>query len=449
MCSMKAGELDAFPSLGDNLSAAVTVNVSDLRHHEKHPFSVSKADITRARSIVKRFAGRTLPILVDDENRVLSGGIFYEAALALGLKSIKVIRQSGLSETDGLLFGTAISKLQTLGEFDGKAMEAALRTFEAQIEDFSAELIGFAPGELDKLIGGANPVEADILPKLQKRAVSRIGTTWRCGVHLVLCGDATSEEALAALLAGETVSVAICDPPFGCKIDGFVSKTGKHREFVQASGEMDDAELSDFFTRFCVSLSKVMKPGGLIYLFIDWRSLGLLQRAAEAVFGKIINLCVWSKDRSGMGSWYRSQHELILVLSMPGAKPRNNIELGKHGRDRSNVWSYPSAASSRKGREGDMLKGHPTPKNAEMIADAIIDSSIRGEIVFDGFLGSGTTLIAAERTGRVFRGIDLDPLYVDLAVRRWQNWTGQQAIEAVTGQTFNEIAKEVEDAEES
>lgn len=142
-----------------------------------------------------------------------------------------------------------------------------------------------------------------------------------------------------------------------------------------------------------------------------------------------------------MGSFYRSQHELVLVQAMPGASHRNNIELGRHGRDRSNVWSWPCAASSRKGREGDMLKGHPTPKPVEMIAEAIIDSSVRGEIIYDGFLGSGTTLIAAERTQRIFRGMDLDPLYVDLAIRRWQDWTGKQAIDIDTGRSFNDIER--------
>lgn len=246
------------------------------------------------------------------------------------------------------------------------------------------------------------------------------------------------------MLADETVSVALCDPPFGCKVDGFVAKKGKHREFVQGSGELDDDQLLDFFLRFCRAMATVLNPGALIYLFIDWRSKRLLQQVAEEVFGKLINLCVWTKDRAGMGSFYRSQHELVLVLAMPGARHRNNIELGRHGRDRSNVWIYPCAASSRTGREGDMLKNHPTPKPVEMIADAIIDSSQRGDIVFDSFLGSGTTLIAAERTARIFRGLDMDPLYVDLAIRRWQDWTGKEAIDVVSGRTFNDIASEMD-----
>ena len=176
-------------------------------------------------------------------------------------------------------------------------------------------------------------------------------------------------------------------------------------------------------------------------MFIDWRSLHLLLQGGREVFSKLVNFCVWTKDRGGLGSVYRSQHELVLVFQKPGAKHANNVQLGKHGVNRTNVWAYPSAASSRKGREGDLLKSHPTPKIVEMIGDAMLDCTVRGEIVVDTFLGSGTSLIAAERTGRVCFGMDLDPLYVDLSIRRWQAWTGEAAVNAVTGETFDAIAQ--------
>lgn len=441
--SLKTGELNIFPRLGGNLSALVERPVDALRALSGHPHKYSNADVERAKGVVARFGNRGLPVMINDGDGILSGAVFVEAARALGRKTIRVIVQSGLTDTEALLFGTAISKIQTLGSLDGEAMEAALLTFERDIEDFSAGVIGFAPGELDRLIGASTFAgEADKIPKLQTKPVSWPRALWQCGDHLVLCGDATSEKDLYRVLGDERISVALNDPPFGCKVDGFVAKKGAHREFVQGSGEMSDEELRDFFARFCQTLATALKPGALVYLFIDWRSLFLLQHAAEPVFGKPVNLCVWAKDRAGMGSFYRSQHELVLVQAMSGASHRNNIELGRHGRDRSNVWNWPCAASSRKGREGDMLKGHPTPKPVEMIAEAIIDSSVRGEIVYDGFLGSGTTLIAAERTQRIFRGMDLDPLYVDLAVRRWQDWTGKQAIDIDSGRSFNDIAME-------
>lgn len=442
--SLCSGELSEIPGLGDNLSTAVEMRVDDLKPFPGHPWKISRADVDRAKPIIARYGDRVLPVLTDDENRVMCGEVFVEAARLCGRKTIRVIRQSGLSDTESLMLGTAITKLQTLGIWDGAAMEAALSDFEAFVEDFSASLIGFAPGELDRIIGAASAgEEADKIPALQPLAVSRPGSLWQCGAHRILCGDATDPQAFKALLDGEQVSVALCDPPFGCKIDGFVSKKGRHREFVQASGEMDDDALLEFFGKFCRAMATVLVPGALVYLFIDWRSLRLLQQAAEAVFGKLVNLCVWAKDRAGMGSFYRSQHELVLLFAMPGARHRNNVELGRHGRDRSNLWSWPCAASSRKGREGDMLGNHPTPKPVEMIAEAIIDSSLRTEIAFDCFLGSGTTLIAAERTGRRFRGMDLDPLYVDLAVRRWQEWTGKDAVDAASGRSFNDLAKEV------
>lgn len=435
--------------LGDNLSAAVEVPVADLKPLTGHPWKFDKSDVARAKPMLARFGDRILPILINDDNQILSGGIFMEAARAQGRKTVRVIRQAGLSQSEALLLGTAITKLQTMGQWDGAAMETALREFETHIEDFSAGLIGFAPGELDRLIGAsAFSPAADQLPKPSRKAVSSLGALWECGDHRVFCGDATAPEAMQMLLAEEKAAVALCDPPFGCKIDGFVSRKGKHREFVQASGELDGDALFDFFDKFCRTMATGLKAGALIYLFIDWRSLRLLQQAAEAVFGKLINLCVWAKDRAGMGSFYRSQHELVLVLAMPGARHRNNIELGRHGRDRSNVWSYPCAASGRKGREGDMLKNHPTPKPVEMIADVIVDSTARGDVVLDCFLGSGTTLIAAERTGRVFRGMGLDPAYVDLAVRRWQDWTGRDAVDARSGRTFNDVAAELENAKE-
>jgi DNA modification methylase len=444
----KNTRLPSLGMVGSNLSAVVQVPTSDLKPMPGHPWSISQPDVARVTPLLKRFGDRALPVLVNDDNEVISGHVFVEAAKKSGRAVIRVIRQSGLSGPEGLLLGIAVTKAQTLGTWDGQAMEAALRDFETHIEDFSSAMIAFAPGELDKLIGASTfDPTADEVPAVNSIAISRVGSCWICGDHRVICGDATDAMVFEALLDGETAAVAICDPPFGCKVDGFVSKKGKHREFVQASGEKSDSELAVFFENFCAAMSSVLRAGALVYLFIDWRSLSLLQQAAQKIFGKLINLCVWCKDRAGMGSFYRSRHELVLLFSMPGAPYRNNIELGRHGRDRSNIWSYPSAASSRKGREGDMLRDHPTPKPVEMIADAIIDSTLRGDIVLDCFLGSGTALIAADRTGRRFRGMDLDPLYVDLAVRRWQHWTGKEAFDLDTGQSFNDIAKGLEDGE--
>ena len=201
---------------------------------------------------------------------------------------------------------------------------------------------------------------------------------------------------------------------------------------------MSAEELQVAFFKWCAAMQANARPGCIINIYIDWRSCQAMMAAAGAVFGPLVNMVVWVKDRAGMGSFYRSQHELVLIYRVPGGALRNNVELGRHGRNRTNVWRYPSAMGfARTGTEGDLLADHPTPKNKEMIADAMLDATKRGEVVLDPFLGSGSTLIAAEKVGRVCVGSDISPLYVDLAIRRWQAWTGKAAIHAVTGITFN------------
>lgn len=426
-----------------NRSGVEQVTVASLLNYSKSPKKFSKDDIARATSFVDRFADHIMPVMIGNHSEILVGEVIVEAARRLGIKELRVVRQDGLGEPEQLLFSVAASKLLEFGSWDGTTMEAALRDFEAHITDFSHDLIGFGPGELDKLVGrsGANDLE-DVVPKVAATPVSKVGSLWLAAKNRILCGDAKDASTLARLMNGCAAAAAVVDPPFGIKINGIVAKRGAHREFVETSGEKTDEELLDFFVEVCRALHDALRPGALVYLFIDWRSLHLLLRAGEAIFGKLINLCVWSKDRAGMGSFYRSQHELVLVFRKPGAPHRNNIELGRHGRNRSNIWAYPCAASSRTGREADMLKHHPTPKSVEMIADAILDCSLPGEVIIDTFLGSGTALIAAQRTGRICFGMDLDPLYVDLAIRRWQDWTGEAAIDAETSRTFNEMARD-------
>lgn len=428
---------------GLNSSTIVDIAVSDLIVDPGDPWKQKAEDIDRAVPFVTRYRDHVMPVMSDGENNVVIGAAFVEAARKVGIKSLRVVRQAFANPTDRTLFSVAGAKILSTGFWDGDALAKVVFEFEKSIEDFSHELIAFPPGMLDKLIGGAISNEgADDVPVTKTlKPVSSIGQLWLLGKHRIMCGDSTDTKALANLMMGQLAAAALLDPPFGCPIDGFVSSRGKHREFVQASGEMTEPELLEFFQRLCRALATVLRPGALVYLFIDWRSLHLLLQAGQEVFGKLVNLCVWSKDRGGMGSFYRSQHELVLVFQQPGAKHTNNVQLGKHGTNRTNVWAYPSAASSRKGREGDLLKSHPTPKIVEMIGDAMLDCTLRSEVVVDTFLGSGTSLIAAERTGRTCFGMDLDPLYVDLAIRRWQVWTGEKALDAETAEPFDIIAE--------
>ena len=427
-----------------NSSTTEEVAVSDLIIDATDPWKQKTEDIDRAIPFVKRYGrDHVVPVLVDEANNVITGAAIVAAARKARVKTLRVVRQVFPDATERSLFSVASSRILSTGYWDGEGLAKVVLEFEKSIEDFSHDLIAFPSGVLDKLIGGSISSEgADEVPVTKSlKSVSSIGQVWLAGRHRVMCGDAADQLALATLMAGQLAAAACLDPPFGCPVDGFVSSRGKHREFVQASGEMSEAELLEFFRRLVRALSGIVRPGGLVYLFIDWRSLHLLLKAGQEVFGKLVNLCVWSKDRGGMGSFYRSQHELVLVFQQPGAKHANNIQLGKHGKNRTNVWSYPSAASSRKGREGDLLKSHPTPKIVEMIGDAMLDCTVRGEVVVDTFLGSGTSLIAAERTGRTCFGMDLDPLYADLAIRRWQAWTGEKAVDAETGETFDTIAR--------
>jgi len=439
---------------GHNSVAIEGIAPSRLKRRKGDPRKYSESDIERAVGVLRPFPdGGLLPIIVNSADEILIGGLLVEAAKKLGIRQLNVIRQDGLTPLEEQQYSIALNQLLTLGQWDAQEFEACLRDFEANIENFSHADLGFANGELDRILGIAGSLAgsgagSDVVPPVQQCAVSRPGTLWHAGRNLVLVGDATNADHVAHLMGGQVAAQAITDPPFGCKIDGFVSAKGKHREFVEGSG-MSPEKMSTLFLGFTRALALNLRKGALVYIFIDWRSLGILQPACEEVFGPLVQFCCWVKDRAGMGSFYRSQHELVLVFRMPGEPHVNNVRLGRNGRNRSNVWDYPSAASSRTGREGDMLNNHPTPKPVELVADTILDCTAPGDRVIDCFLGSGTTLIAAERTGRICHGMDLDPLYADVAIRRWQAWTGLDAVDSDTGKSFNELDSEREQEEGS
>ena len=432
--------------LGHNSTRLEEIPVAALCAAPGDPWRQKDPDIERAMNVLRDAPARVpLPIVVNDELEVLVGGIFVEAARKLGIKTLLVVRHAGLTKLEQKQYSIAINRLLACGEWDPAAFEIWLRELEDGVEDFSHASIGFSNGELDQILGMADEIAgggADEVPPWQPAAVSQLGTVWKAGKHRVSVGDSTKAADVARAMGGHTAAAAFTDPPFGCKVDGFVSAKGKHREFVEGSGIPPD-EMFLLFLAFAKALAPILRAGALVYVFIDWRSLSILQRALEEVFGPLVQFCCWVKNRKGMGSFYRSQHELILVHRMPGGPHTNNVQLGRYGRNRSNVWDYPSAASSRNGREGDMLKNHPTPKPVELVADALLDCTAHGDRVIDCFLGSGTTLIAAERTGRICHGMDLDPLYVDVAIRRWQAWTGLDAIDSESGRTFNQIADDM------
>jgi DNA modification methylase len=312
-------------------------------------------------------------------------------------------------------------------------------------------------GEIDLRIASledeAEPGDdpADILPELPARPpISKCGDLWHLGRHRVLCGNALDRADFAALMGEERAVSVFTDPPYNVPIDGHASGLGAihHRPFPMASGEMDKPAFTAFLAQACQNLAEFSTNGSIHFICMDWRHLYELLTAGQDVYDELKNLCVWVKDNGGMGSLYRSRHELVLVFKHGDNGHRNNVQLGQFGRNRSNVWHYPGANSfARFGEEGNLLALHPTVKPVAMVADAILDCSARGDIVLDTFLGSGTTVIAAERTGRRCYGMELDPVYVDTAIGRWQALTGESALHAASARSFADLAREAEVAD--
>jgi DNA modification methylase len=310
-------------------------------------------------------------------------------------------------------------------------------------------LTGFALPEIEIIIDGLSSgpsVAEEWADSRTGTPVCSPGDLWQCGDHLIFCGDATKDESLATLMKDSPARMVFTDPPYNIRIDGTASGKGKvkHREFALASGEMSATEFNTFLTTICSSLRKYSADGSIHFICMDWRHAADVLEAGNRIYSELKNIDVWVKSNAGMGSRYRSQHELIFVFKSGKANHVNNIELGKHGRNRSNVWHYDSASVlSRKG--DNLLALHPTAKPVDLVIDAMRDCSNNGDIVLDAFLGSGTSLLAAERAGSICRAIELDPLYVDTALRRWQNLTGGSAVRVSDGKLFRKLETESEE----
>jgi DNA modification methylase len=406
----------------------------------------SAADKRNARRIARRF-GVKLPVVADEQRNVIIGETLLLGAQEAGIEEIGVIWLKGLGKLEAQALSVAYAHLGELGKPDCAKIGQIILQCEVEL-GFDVTDFGYEVAEVDVMVAAAaeEPEEEEILP--EKVAVSNLLDIWKLREHRIINGDATDPRIYELLLEGEKVAAIFADPPYGCEVDGFVAGKGRHREFVMGSGDMTPEELGRFFLGFNRAMAKHLIPGGVVFETIDFRSLHTLMDATREVFGPLVNLAVWTKDRAGQGGFLRSQHELVLILKAKG-KMRNNVMLGKYGRSRSNVWAYPSAVTSKAGEEGDILSEHPTPKPPKMIADAFLDVTKRNDVVLDPFGGSGSAVIAAERIGRRARLIELDPIYVDLAVRRWQAWTGMQAVHADTGELFDERAARIAAAVET
>jgi DNA modification methylase len=396
--------------------------------------------------------GFVVPAQIDVEGKLVAGEGRVLAARNLGLPFIPVIRLEHLSPAQLRAFALTDNRLSENSEWDPQLLGEQLKALSEIGLDFSVEVTGFEISEIDLLIEGLEPATNkgadpadDHLDLEATVAVSKLGDLWLLDRHRLLCGNALEPNCFSLLTRGQKASAVFVDPPFNVKIDGHVGGLGKikHREFEMASGEISEAEFTSFLTRSCSLLAANSTEGSLHYVCMDWRHMGELLLAGNAVYQELKALCVWNKGNGGMGSLYRSQHELIFVFKNGKAPHRNNIQLGQFGRYRTNVWDYPGVNSfARSTDDGNLLELHPTTKPVALVADAIMDCTARGEIVFDSFVGSGTTVVASERCGRICYGMELDPAYVDTAVRRWQRFTGQTAVHASSGRSFAELEQE-------
>jgi DNA modification methylase len=386
--------------------------------------------------------GFTVPILVR-EGEIVDGHVRVEAATRLGLDHVPAIEVAHLSPTEIRKLMLAINRSGELGEWDLDQLRIEI----AELVDLEVDLssTGFSAQEIDIILlddtGEEEGATDEDIPDVPQVPVTRAGDLWLLGDHRILCSNALDREVYAQLLDGRTIDAVLTDPPYNVPIAGNVSGLGKktHAEFLMASGELNDAEWQAFLDKVLARLSAPLADGGVAFVFMDWRSIHRLYAAGFAAGLSLINLIVWYKQAGAMGSLYRSAHELIAVFCK-GKTPRvNQVELGRHGRNRTNLWLAPGA-NRRGSSANEMLEAHATPKPVELCVDALLDVTERGDTVLDIFLGSGTTLIAAEKTGRACCGIEIDAGFVDVIVRRWERLTGQDAVLADTGETFTELS---------
>jgi DNA modification methylase len=401
----------------------------------------SKRQLKLLKRSIERF-GFVNPVLIDGDNRIIAGHGRVKAAAEAGLLSVPTLQVDHLDDEEIRAYVIADNRLAEKAGWDPALLAIELK--ELSDIGFDIEPLGFEQAEVDLILEEAAEATGkagleERIPQAQEVAVSKPGDLWHCGKHRLACGDARLPATYERLLEGQKASYLFTDPPYNEAIRN-VSGLGKtrHREFVMASGEMKSDQFAAFLEDSFRQMAAHTSDGSLHHICMDWRHVWEMMIAGNAIYSELKNVCVWCKTNAGMGSLYRSQHELIFVWQKGPGSHVNNIELGRHGRSRTNVWTYAGANAFKKGRE-DELRWHPTVKPVALVADAMKDCSLYGALVLDPFGGSGTTLIAGEKTGRKARVIEIDPLYVDVAIRRWQAYTGKFAVHAESGRTFEEV----------
>lgn len=417
--------------------------ISDLKNYDRAIRKPGKKQIEKTMRLIE-YAGFSVPPVVDKDNRVIVGDVIVEAARRLNMEEIPVVFANHLTDEQARLLRIAYSRLAEEESWDKAQLSAEFQDLSILYPEIDLTLTGFEAAEIDLVIDFDQqeiPKEEEIPAADDGPTVSQPGDLFVLGNHKIFCGDSRSEASYIALIAGQQAQMTFWDPPYNVRIDGHVCGLGsvKHAEFAMASGEMSEEEFTKFLLAIFLLVRAFSANGAIHFVCMDWRHTVELQLAARSAEFFLKNICVWVKDNGGMGSLYRSRHEFVFVFKHGDAPHINNVELGKHGRYRTNVWEFPGVNTMRAGRMEELAM-HPTVKPVAMVTEAIKDCSKRGGIILDPFGGSGTTLIACEKAGRHARLIEIDPKYVDVTIRRWQKLTGQKAVLVSTGQCFDDIA---------
>ena len=417
------------------------LSIDALHPDSKNPRKHSKEQIKALARAMKAF-DFTNPVLADKAGILIAGHCRLLAAKELGITSIPVIRLEHLTPAQVKAYRIADNRLAEMAEWDIEILKDELQALTEIDASFDLTLTGFEMAKIDNFLNpGEDPEEDQVPPPIEGPAITRLEDLFILGQHKLVCGDALKPEIYKQLLGGEKADLVFTDPPYNVPTGGHILKDNKHghEDFAMAAGEMSDEQFEAFLKKAISRLQLFSTNSSIHFICMDWRHIAILIAAGKS-YDELKNICVWNKSNGGMGSLYRSKHELIAVFKNGKGPHVNNIELGKHGRYRTNVWDYAGQSSMSTKRDKELAM-HPTVKPVKMIADAIMDCSDRGQIVLDPFGGSGSTLIASEKTHRLGRLIELEPKYVDVTIRRWQKLTGEKAMLAATGQTFDVLAK--------
>ena len=417
-----------------------------LSPRSNNPRTHSDDQLRQIARSIERF-GFTNPVLIDEQAGIIAGHGRVAAAKLIGMDKVPCVKLAEMSETEIRAYVIADNRLAENAGWDREILAAEFAYLaDLDIEvDLDLTITGFELPEIDILLDERAMATASVDAEesfeldLTRTPVTRPGDVWQIDEHRLMCGDALDAKSYEALLGAERAQMVFTDPPYNVPIAGHVSGLGKpkHREFAMASGEMSREEFTHFLSGAFEQLALYTDDGAIHFICMDWRHMGEVLEAADGIYSDLKNLCVWAKTNGGMGSLYRSQHELVFVFKSGEAAHINNVELGKHGRNRTNVWSYAGVNSFGEGR--DELALHPTIKPVDLVADAIRDCSHRGGIILDPFAGSGSTLIAAHTTGRIGWAIELDPIYCDVIIERMKARCGLEAVLCATGESFAQV----------